>query len=164
MQMKLSNKKIIVLFDIDYTLFDTDAFKESNLTKFLLYREILPMLKSLADVAELGIFSKGEDTFQNTKLQQTEIGSFFKQENVHVFEDKDVNLKIIIEKYKDLKIYFVDDRLATLYNAKVISPSVFTIWIKRGPFARNQTISSNFSPDATLDNLNEVSAIVLGNS
>jgi FMN phosphatase YigB (HAD superfamily) len=160
--MKSLNKNKIVLFDIDYTLFDTQTFKDSSLTNFSLYNEVLPVLESLANITELGIFSKGEDTFQNYKLQQTGISNFFKQEHVHVFEDKDINLKSIIGKYKDFEIYFVDDRLATLYDAKIINSSVFTIWIKRGPFALNETLLTNFSPDATLDNLKEVSAIVSG--
>jgi len=152
-------KNKIVLFDIDYTLFDTKTFKDSNLTKFALYKEILPVLKSLATTAELGIFSKGEDSSQNVKLQETGIGNFFQQENVHVFEDKDENLKSVLDKYKNLKIYIVDDRLATLYSARAINSSVFTIWIKRGPFAQDETLLSNFSPDATINNLEEVLSI-----
>jgi FMN phosphatase YigB (HAD superfamily) len=155
-------KNKIVLFDIDYTLFDTDAFKESSLTKFSLYREILPILESLVGIAELGIFSKGENEFQNNKLQQTGVSNFFQQEHVHVFEDKDTNLKNIIEKYKDFKIYFVDDRLATLYNAKTINASVFTIWIKRGPFASDESLLANFSPDVVVDDLKEILSVVSG--
>jgi FMN phosphatase YigB (HAD superfamily) len=155
-------KNKIVLFDIDYTLFDTATFKDSSLTKFSLYKEIMPVLQALAGVAELGIFSKGEDSFQNLKLQETGIENFFRQENVHVFEDKDTNLKGVIDKYKDLKIYIVDDRLATLYNAKTISPAVSTIWIKRGPFAKDESLLYSFSPDATINNLTEVLSIVSG--
>ena len=80
-------KNKIVLLDIDYTLFDTKTFKDSNLTKYSLYDEILLVLPSLANVAELGIFSKGEDAFQNAKLQATGIENFFQQKNVHIFED-----------------------------------------------------------------------------
>ena len=58
-------KNKVVLLDIDYTLFDTKTFKESSLKKYALYDEISAVLKDLANVAELGIFSKGEDTFQN---------------------------------------------------------------------------------------------------
>ena len=155
-------KNKIVLLDIDYTLFDTKTFKDSNLKKYSLYDEILSALPSLASIAELGIFSKGEDVFQNAKLRATGIKNFFQQENVHVFEDKDVNLKNVIERYKGLKIFLIDDKLATLYNAKTSSPSVFTIWIKRGPFAQDKTLLHNFSPDATIANLKEAVPIVSG--
>ena len=153
-------KNKIVLLDIDYTLFDTKTFKDSNLTKYSLYDEILLVLPSLANVAELGIFSKGEDAFQNAKLQATGIENFFQHINVHIFEDKDVNVGSVIEKYKDLKIFLIDDKLMTLHNAKTNNPSVFTIWIKRGPFAQDETLLSNFSPDAIVANLKEVIPII----
>ena len=121
-------------------------------------------MKDLANVAELGIFSKGEDTFQNVKLRETGIKEFFKQENVHVFENKDVNLKNVIERYKNLQIYLVDDKLVTLYNAKTNTPSVFTVWIKRGPFTKDESLLNNFSPDATITNLKEIIPIVSGSS
>jgi hypothetical protein len=160
--MKSLNKNTIVLFDIDYTLFDTKTFKNSNLTKYSLYDEILSVLPNLANVAELGIFSKGENTFQNSKLQITGIKNFFRQENVHIFDNKDLNLENVIEKYKGLEIFLVDDKLATLYNAKTKTPAVFTIWIKRGPFAKDSTLLSNFSPDAIITSLKEVASIVSG--
>jgi FMN phosphatase YigB (HAD superfamily) len=157
-------KNKIILLDIDYTLFDTKTFKDSNLTQYSLYEEILSVLPSLASVAELGIFSKGEDKFQNTKLQQTGIKNFFERENVHVFEDKDINLKNVIEQYNGSKIYLVDDKLATLYNAKINTPSVFTVWIKRGPFAEDKSLLDNFSPDSVVANLKEIIPIVTKDS
>ena len=153
-------KNKIVLFDIDYTLFDTATFKDSSLTNYSLYDEIVPVLESLKDVSELGIFSKGDDFFQNTKLKETGIGDFFQRENIHIFEDKDINLENVINKYIELQIYIVDDRLATLYNAKTINPLVATIWVKRGPFAQDDTLLTNFTPDNTIVNLEEVVEIV----
>jgi FMN phosphatase YigB (HAD superfamily) len=153
-------KNKIVLLDIDYTLFDTKLFKESNLTKYSLYAEILPTLKILASVADLGIFSKGEGEFQTNKLQETGLGDFFRQENVHIFDNKDLNLEKVIAKYKGLKIFLIDDKLTTLYNAKIKTPDVFTIWIKRGPFAQDETLLGNFSPDATITSLKEAVRII----
>jgi FMN phosphatase YigB (HAD superfamily) len=156
-------KNKIVLLDIDYTLFDTKTFKDSSLTKYALYDEILAVLPSLAKFAQLGIFSKGEDAFQNAKLKETGIKEFFQQENVHVFKDKDANLKKVIEQYKDFEIYLIDDKLVTLYNAKTNTPSVFTVWIKRGPFAEDESLLNNFSPDAIVVSLKEIIPIVTGN-
>jgi FMN phosphatase YigB (HAD superfamily) len=160
--MKSLNKNKIVLFDIDYTLFDTQTFKNSSLTKFSLYIEVLPVLESLVNIAELGIFSKGNDIFQNIKLQETGIIKFFQEQNIHVFENKDINLKHVIEKYNSLKIYLIDDNLATLYNAKKNTPLVTTVWIKRGPFAEDVSLLNNFIPDFVRDNLEEIVPIVSG--
>ena len=50
------NKKTIVLLDIDYTLFDTKTFKDSGLTNYILYDEVLQVLGRLRGTVELGIF------------------------------------------------------------------------------------------------------------
>lgn len=157
------NKKPIVLFDIDYTLFDTAFFKQSGLSEHKIYKEVIQVLKNLNAIATLGIFSKGEIEFQKTKLKQTGMIEFFKENNIHIFDDKDVNLIRVLEKYKDSKIFLVDDKLGILYSAKKHTLQVFTIWVKRGPFARNQKKISGFKPDVIVDNLSEVVKIVRQN-
>jgi FMN phosphatase YigB (HAD superfamily) len=153
-------KKIVVLLDIDYTMFDTKTFKESGLQNYSLYSEVLQVLEKLRGVVQLGIFSKGDTGFQNTKLNQTGIKNFFSQDNVHIFDDKDVNLNSVLEKYKDCRIFLVDDKLSVLYQAKIYNPTVFSIWVKRGPFAENQKPLENFSPDATIKNLSSLDQII----
>jgi phosphoglycolate phosphatase-like HAD superfamily hydrolase len=155
------NKKTVVLLDIDYTLFDTKTFKDSGLTNYSLYSEVLGVLKKLKGTAILGIFSKGETEFQNTKLKQTGIKDFFNQDNVHVFEDKDVNINNVLEKYKDYRIFLVDDKLPVLYGAKTYNPAIFSIWVKRGPFAEKQEALEGFLPDATIENLSSLDKIIL---
>jgi len=158
------NKKIVVLLDIDYTIFDTKTFKDSTLTIFSLYEEVFPVLKKLKNIASLGIFSKGNVEFQNIKLKQTGIIDFFDQANVHVFEDKEININIVLDKYKDYKVFLVDDKLGVLYTAKAHSTSIFTIWVRRGPFAQNQTQLENFLPDVEIENLSLLDKIILQNS
>jgi FMN phosphatase YigB (HAD superfamily) len=155
--MKLLNK--IVLFDIDYTLFDTKEFKASNLEKFSLYKEVLPVLELFPKNLEVGIFSKGEAEFQKLKLQKTGIQKYFQQKHVHIFENKNENLEKIINKYLNMKIYLVDDKLEVLCNAKKINSSIFTIWIERGPYAQNKR--QNFSPDLIVQNLNEIIPLLI---
>jgi phosphoglycolate phosphatase-like HAD superfamily hydrolase len=154
------NKKTIVLLDIDYTLFDTKTFKDSGLTNYILYDEVLQVLGRLRGTVELGIFSKGEIEFQNAKLNKTEIKDFFNKDNVHIFEDKDININQVLEKYKDHRIFLVDDKLSILYAAKIYNPAVFSVWVKRGPFAQNQKPLAEFLPDVTLENLSSLDKII----
>lgn len=156
-------KKPIVLFDIDYTIFDTKAFMDSGLKKYLLYDEVLPVIKKLWKNVDLGIFSKGETEFQNNKLDKTGLRKYFIKDNIHIFEDKNANLKDVLFMYNNFKVFLVDDKLPVLYEAKLNMPSIFTIWIKRGPFAENQKPIKNFSSDITLDNLASLSAVVEDN-
>ena len=155
--------KKLVLFDIDFTLFDTRAFKDSQLTDYKIYEEVIAVLEEVSEFADLGIISKGEKEFQETKLEKTGMLKFFKEENIHIFEDKEANLTKIIDKYKENKIYLVDDRLETLYSAKNHLKDVFTIWVKRGWFAENQKELPGFKADAEVENLSEVVRIVQSN-
>jgi len=152
--------KSIVLFDIDYTLFDTALFKESGLSRHEIYEEVMQVLDSLSSFTTLGIFSKGEVQFQKTKLEKTGMAKFFKEEHIHIFNDKDINLTKIIDRYKDSQIFFVDDKLEILHSAKKYAKDVFTIWVKRGWYAQNQKGIFGFKPDAEVENLTEVARIV----
>ena len=161
--MKLSSKKPIVLFDIDYTLFDTALFKQSGLSMHKIYAEVTQTLDGLNNFATLGIFSKGETQFQKTKLEKTGMAKFFKEENVHIFDNKDANLIKIIDRYKGLKIFIIDDKLEILYSAKMYMDQLFTIWVKRGWYAENQKAIPDFIPDAEVENLSDVVRIVKSN-
>jgi FMN phosphatase YigB (HAD superfamily) len=158
--MKSLNKKPIVLFDIDDTMFNTALFIQSGLSENKAYEEVMQTLESLSSFATLGIFSKGETQFQKNKLEKAEMLKYFKEENVHIFEDKNINLMQVINKYKRSKIFLVDDRLEVLYSAKKNMEQIFTIWAKRGRYAQNQQAISGFTPDAEVENLSEVARIV----
>ena len=152
--------KPIVLFDIDYTLFDTAFFKESGLSKHKIYEEVIEVLEGLSKIVKLGIFSKGKTEFQKTKLEKTGMMKFFKDYNIHIFDDKDANLINVLGKYKDSKLFLVDDKLEILYSAKKHMSKIFTIWVKRGPFAKEQKAIAGFKPDAAITNLKQVIKLV----
>lgn len=157
------NKKPIVLFDIDYTLFDTRKFKDSQLQNYNIYEEVMEVLTQLTNVAIMGIFSKGETEFQKTKLRKTGMMKFFKENNVHIFDDKDVNLIQVLEKYKDAKLFLVDDKLGVLFFAKKHMPQIITVWVKRGPYAEHQGPIEDFVPSVTINNLSNLYNIVSSN-
>lgn len=153
-------KKPVVLFDIDYTLFDTETFKKSGLTEYKLYAEVKNVLEKMKDFAEIGIFSEGENDFQKNKLKKTFIHSHFEENNVHIFLAKEDNLEHVLGKYAGREFFLVDDKLTVLYNAKMLMPSVVAIWIKRGPFAESQKELEGFRPDAEIKNLSDIVSII----
>lgn len=157
-QNKLSNEKQkVVLLDIDYTIFDTAIHKESNLEKYVLYDEVVSVLVRLGEVAELGIFSEGELTHQKKKLIKTEVKHYFDERHVHIVTSKNDVIKELLEKYEGKKdLFLVDDKLTILHKAKTYTPSVFTIWVKRGIYAMNQQPIKGFTPDVTVENLAEI--------
>lgn len=161
--MKFLNKKPIVLFDIDHTLFDTEKFKASSFKTYCLYEEVLEILKKLSKIADLGIFSQGEIGFQEAKLRNTKIEDFFKRKHLNILENKELEFSDVLNKYKDYKIFLVDDHLGVLRLAKKIMPSIIAIWIKRGPHAEKQKKIDGFDPDNTILNLKELVCIIDSN-
>ncbi len=157
--MEKSNK--IVLLDLDDTLFNTDKFRTSDLTAFELYTEVNEALSELAKVATLGIFSQGELAFQHNKLQKTNIKKFFTEEHIHIVEYKLGVIHDFLERYaKEGTIYFIDDRLPNLHMAKESEPSIITIWMKRGRYAKTQEKIINFTPDYVIQNLQEAISVI----
>jgi FMN phosphatase YigB (HAD superfamily) len=152
----MKSKKTIILFDIDYTLFDTKHFKESGLVNHKIYDEVVDVLGNLKNIGEFGIFSKGDDLFQKEKLEKTGISKYFNKKYIHVFKDKDIKLMEVIDLYKDYRIFLVDDKLDILYYAQKHRKDVVTIWVKRGPFAEKQKPISGFKPNLEVKDLLEI--------
>lgn len=154
----------IILFDIDYTLFNLDLFKETLLKEYELYEEVEEVLSKLSEFVTLGIFSEGNYEFQKTKLEKTKLKNYFKESDTHIVGDKLRDLRRILDKYKKKKVFFVDDKLTILRDAKKILPSIFTIWLKRGIYAINQKDIPDFKPNEVIKNLREVIKIINSHS
>ncbi len=156
-EKKASLKRKIVLFDIDDTLFNTAKFKETNLTNFTLFDEVIPTLSALKDIAELGIFSEGGHELQNSKLANTNISNYFSKDHIYIVKSKNDLVRDIFKKYnRGEKVFIIDDRLIVLQTIKQIEPSIFTIWLKQGRYAKTQQLIDNFIPDARVKNLLEI--------
>lgn len=158
----MQNSKPIVLIDIDDTMFNTALFKESNFSQNKAYDDVIRALENLNTLAILGIFSKGEIQFQKAKLEKTDLFKFFNENNVHIFDDKNVNLRQVVAKYSNSKIFLIDDRLEVLCSAKKNVNDIFTIWMKRGRYVNQEKITG-FAPDSQVENLMEVVKIVRSN-
>lgn len=152
--------KPVVLFDIDYTLFDTDFFKESGLSEHRIYEEVISVLEKLSKIALLGIFSEGNIDFQIRKLKETNIEKYFAENNTHIVLNKLDELEGIFQRYENRKFFFVDDKLTILADAKKAFPDVFAIWVKRGPFAKAQKPIPGFNPDKEVKSLREIVSVI----
>lgn len=152
--------KPVVLFDIDYTLFDTGLFKESKFLTHKIYKEVIGVLDNLSKIAILGIFSEGNIDFQKRKLKETSIERYFTKDNTHIVLNKLDELKETLEKYRNRKTFFVDDKLTILFDAKKLFPDIFTIWVKKGFYAKNQKEIPGFKPDAEILGLGEIVDII----
>lgn len=153
------NKKKLVLFDIDYTLFNTASFKKSDLSQYELYQEVIEVLEKVSKIAQLGIFSEGNNDFQRKKLLKTGILQHFTKDKIHIVENKEDFIDGIIKSYKDFKIFLVDDKIDILIQAKECDPSVYAIWVKRGPYAEDVELK-DFRPDSVLTQLADLENVI----
>lgn len=149
----------VVLFDIDYTLFDTQHFKDSGLISFKNFDEVEEILKKISKIARVGIFSTGEKEFQHNKLLNTKIMDYFKSSDIHVSSDKEQVLKEVVNGYSGDEIFLVDDKIKILKTAKELYPKIHTIWVKRGPFVEAMK-DIRYVPDTTVENLKDIVSVV----
>lgn len=156
-------QKKVVLFDIDYTLFNTTLYKSSALTSFEIYEEVIEVLTEVGEMALIGIFSEGELDHQLSKLIKTDIKQHFQDEHIHIFTRKLDALMDMLLQYKDRTLYVVDDRLDVLQGIKEADSAIFTIWIKRGEHAELLSEIMGFKPDAEVLNLREIVQIIKEN-
>lgn len=159
-EMTKKAKKKLVLFDIDYTLFDTSTFKQTNLQKYKVYKEVIGVLMELSKIARLGIFSEGDRNFQAEKIAKTNIAKHFLSEHVHIVPNKEETMRKVLAQYKHSQLFIVDDKLPFLSIVQQYAPHAYTIWVKRGIYAENQKPIKGFRPNATVKSLKSIVEIV----
>lgn len=124
-------------------------FKPENLDKYIY--EDTKILFEISGVT-IGIFSKGDDIFQRQKL--TKFESILKSENIYIFSNKLDHLGEVFEKYKDLRIYLVDDEQNVLTLAKSSGLNTTTILIDR------RKVSIENQADFRIDSLSGIIPIL----
>lgn len=129
-----------------------------------LYDDVVTVLTKLSlnnDII-LGIFSAGKISIQRPKIKLIE--HLLKNENVHIYEFYKGNaLPELLEKYKEYKLYFIDDIQSILKNAKDLNPNITTIWIKRRKDESVYKKVDNFNPEYIISSLDELIHIVSTN-
>jgi FMN phosphatase YigB (HAD superfamily) len=146
--------KKIVLFDIDHTLFDTPQFKQSNLTNYVHYDEVVDVINSLKDITTVGIYSEGDHILQTKKLTETKLLEHFHKSHLYIFDKKLDHIEEIFTKESDTQFYLIDDRPLVLSKVKNYNSDVQTIWIRRGIY--QDEVIEGFTPDHTVTNLRDI--------
>lgn len=153
-------KDILVLFDIDYTLFDTATFKNSGLSLYTLYPQVKKVLEELSNKFTLGILSQGETDFQIKKLKETGIFELFDKNHLFITRDKHGEMEGILKRLQMEKAIFVEDKPEILKKAKGLDPHMVTVWVKNGPFAAAS--KADFQPDYVVDSVLEIPTLLDG--
>jgi len=138
--------------DISKLIFDKRTFKDH------FHEDVWSTLRTVSKIGEIGIFSQGDTRFQHAKLAH--LDQLISKGRIHITTNKRSKMIEVLQKYNTYKIFYVDDMLPYLYEAKKLMPNIRTVWIKRGRYAQNQKDIPDFKPDATITNLKEVIKMV----
>ena len=131
--------------ELDKSFHSIDLFEKS------VYKDT-SNIKSLANLAILGIFSQGDENFQKKKIAF--MSSLLDRGNIYIFPNKVNETKQIFDKYIDFDVYLVDNDLSLLLKVRRINPSVKVILIDRsGQFNDNKDIIN-------IKDLNELESVL----
>lgn len=95
-----------------------EIFWEVDLFEKSLYKDSLA-IGDLVNLAQIGIFSKGDLNFQKKKLSFLPIA--IDNKLIFVFPDKVSKIREVFGKYKNYKVYLVDDNSEVLSKVRNLS-------------------------------------------
>jgi len=140
-------------------ILESIILSEDKLEQYL-YEETEQILYRLSKEKNLkmGIFSGGDVKLQKGKIKKIE--HLLQKEDIHIItQHKEEQLQEILNKYKRVELYLVDDMLTVLYQAKLLRSDIHTIWIRRDDI--KQTKMPEFTPDSVITNLREIVPVVI---
>lgn len=128
-----------------------EIFQSIDLFEKSVYKDT-SVVKNLADLAIIGIFSQGEENFQKSKIAF--LNALLNRDNVYIFPNKINQMKQAFNKYTGYEIFLVDDNLNVLTKAEDAYPNVYVILIDRNDrFGDNKGVTK-------IKDLNELKSII----
>lgn len=121
---------------------------DENFLKHLLISR--NFLEKIQKKAVIGIFSKGQMEFQTRKLEV--FYDLIDKSHRHIFENKISKIQDVLDKYKDYKIYVIDDSQEVLNNFKKINSNVVTVFISSNTGEQNSFIDFSYPIQDFLNN------------
>lgn len=104
-----------VFWNID--LFTKNVYKDAS------------VIKDLGRIGNIGIFSKGEESFQKQKISF--LSDLIEADDIHIFKNKLDRINDVLDNYQDLNVYFIDNEIEVLESIKKINPEAYLILIDR---------------------------------
>jgi len=120
---ELAGKCSIKKNKIKNIVWTKERFKKS------LYKDVKPFIKRIKGYLDIYIFSQGYIKYQKQKLAGLE--GLINKKNILIFEDKKINIKRILNKFKNKKIYLIDDSPVIINFAKKVNNKIIAILMKR---------------------------------
>ncbi len=176
----MTNKPTYLIFDLDYTLFDTDQLKRlvghittvdarifnqtqinrlktKKITENLLFHGVIDQLLRLKSKGyHLLIQTEGDQKGQQWKIDHTGLGAVIPKQSQYIYWNKKISyLNEIIDNIpKDAKVYYFDDKPTKLRAIKRHHPKILTVLVCQGPWWHLKL--TDFTPDYTIKTIQEI--------
>jgi len=131
----LEIKKLVKYLNIDRRLLMTLPFEN------FVFPQVIENLEYLKTVGLVLLISVGDNYFQPKKINKSGIAEIIGKNNCRITINKKIALKKAINRLEKLKyknIIVIDDMAQNLVDAKNISSSLTTIWVRYGKYKNNQ--------------------------
>ncbi len=138
-----------------------EVFADESILDGSVYPDADEVITSLTDRKILiGIFSAGPHGLQRAKIKS--LLNHFSEEHIYIHEiDKKQNIPLIVDTYKDYRVFAIDDLVDVLYSLKSESKNIMTILIKREDWHNRAKIApSDFRSDFEIRSLKELDQII----
>lgn len=116
------------------------------------YKDVSDFLQQLKPHGKMIVFTQGDETYQQVKVQQSQI--LQQVDGVYVFAEKLPHLADIVKYSGAQSIHLFDDNPEIITNAKRAFPDLTTIWVNRRDRPWPEGIAK---PDSTIRKLTEFS-------
>ena len=115
----------------------------------LIFPEVKEALGQLKQFGTLAVFSTGDSLLQQVKVQQSGLAQLVS--HIFIFDDKIKHIQEVVQQFPDYEIWFIDNHLEFLEQAKQQVPNLHTAVMIRKEAEEIKT----FIPEFSLHNLNE---------
>jgi len=103
-------------------------FGSSVLMEYL-FPDVSHFLEQASNITKLGILSKGDESFQKSKLDSFK--NLLESDKIYIFKDKKTEAQNVISQNREFKIYLIDNDPETLEAYKDADSSWTTLLIER---------------------------------
>ena len=139
----------VFFLDVDNTLLDNDR---------ILFPTTEQVMKHLAHLGRVIIFSEGDSVYQREKIEKSGLGDL--ADEVLLYEHKLDHTEELEERYGDATLVFVEDKPQILDAILKRLPEAFTVLVCQGHYA-GEDHGEHGEPDMTLKSISDLLSLSL---
>lgn len=133
--------------DANHTI--QEIFLSQNYPAYI-FPDVIESMKTLHKDNILALFTEGDETYQQVKIQQSYLAQLF--DFIYIYYRKIQHLDEIVNFFEGKEIWFIDNHLHHLQGAVERQPNLKTVWMNR----EHLTPEIAFTPTRTITSLDQL--------